>query len=84
METKDELIAQLFTTGKKMRIAQKAYSNYRQQRALKESVKQEAEFDRIINSLSIIITEEQQQEVPTVPEVLKSVTGVKFIQPSLL
>jgi hypothetical protein len=84
METKDELIAQLFTTGKKMRIAQKAYFNYRQQRALKESKIKEAEFDRIINSLSIIITEEQQQEVPTVQEVLKSVTGVKFIQPSLL
>ena len=84
METKDELIAQLFTTGKKMRIAQKAYSNYRQQRALKESKIKEAEFDRIIDKLSIILTEEQQQEVPTTEEVLKSVTGVKFIQPSLL
>jgi hypothetical protein len=67
-----------------MRIAQKAYSNYRQQRALKESKIKEAEFDRIIDKLSIILTEEQQQEVPTTQEVLKSVTGVKFIQPSLL
>ena len=44
----------------------------------------EAEFDRIIDELSLIITEEQQQEVPTTQEVLQSVTGVKFIQPSLL
>jgi hypothetical protein len=84
METKDELIAQLFTTGKKMRIAQRAYFNHRQSRALKESKKNEAEFDRIIDQLSLIISEELQSEVPTTQQVLKTVRGTKFIQPSLL
>jgi hypothetical protein len=84
MKNKDELITQLFTTGKKMRIAQKAYSNYRQQKALKESKIKEAEFDRIIDELSLIITEELQNEVPTDQEVLRTVRGTKFIQPSLL
>jgi hypothetical protein len=84
MKNKDELISRLFTTGKKMRIAQKAYSNYRQQKALKESKIKEAEFDRIIDELSLIITEELQNEVPTDQEVLRTVRGTKFIQPSLL
>ena len=57
MKNKDELISRLFTTGKKMRIAQKAYFNYRQQKALKESKIKEAEFDKIIDELSLIITE---------------------------
>lgn len=80
MESKSELITQLITTGKKMRIAQKAYFKYRQQRALKESIKSEAKFDRIINKLSLIMGEELQDH----QQVLTTPTGTKFIQPSLL